>query len=79
MNLTDWIGTSGVAILLVAFLLNLLGKISQQSRAYLFMNTIGAALACMASVMLRYWPFIILEGCWTIVSLVGLIRSLIKK
>ena len=74
MNITDWIGFSGVALLLLAFLLNLGNIIRQHSLPYLMLNTIGAGLACLASVLLAYWPFIILEGCWTLVSLVGLAR-----
>ena len=78
MTLTDWTGAIGVTILLVAFLLNLTGRISREGFAYLFLNTVGAGAACLASVMLRYLPFIILEGCWTLVSLVGL-GMLLKK
>lgn len=74
MNVTDWIGFFGVAILLAAFLLNLSGKISKYSAVYLVMNILGAGLACYASVLLKYVPFIILEGCWALVSIVGLIK-----
>lgn len=73
MNITDWIGFTGVTILLLAFFLNLRGKISSGSAGYLALNFLGAGLACLASVLLNYWPFIILEGCWTIVSLVSLV------
>jgi hypothetical protein len=72
MNLTDWIGTAGVAILLMAFLMNLVGRLSRHSFSYIFMNIIGAGLACVASVMLEYIPFIVLEGAWTVVSMFAL-------
>ena len=74
MNLTDWIGFTGVAILLVAFVLNAAGKISRDHIAYILMNLIGAGIACAASVLLNYWPFIILEGAWALVSLVALVN-----
>ena len=38
LNLNDWIGFAGVAILLLAFLLNLLKKISTNSLPYIIMN-----------------------------------------
>ena len=76
MNTTDWIGFIGVAILLAAFLLNLFNKVSKNSAGYLSMNVLGAGLACYASVRLHYMPFIILEGCWTLVSMIGLIKTL---
>ena len=79
MTITDWTGSIGVTILLVAFLLNLLGKIKKESISYLFLNAVGAGTACIASVMLHYLPFIILEGCWTLVSVIGLIALLKNK
>jgi hypothetical protein len=74
MTITDWTGTIGVAMLLIAFFLNLNNTIKKESYTYLLLNTIGAGLACFASVLLDYWPFIILEGCWTIVSVFSLMK-----
>jgi hypothetical protein len=79
MDFADWIGFIGVSILLVAFLLNLLRKISQDSVLYVFLNFIGAAMAGIASVLIDYVPFIILEAVWTLVSLVSLLRLLFQK
>ncbi len=74
MNFSDWIGFIGVSILLIAFLLNLLKRISQGSHVYILLNFFGAGLACIASILIEYTPFIILEGTWTLVSLVSWIR-----
>jgi hypothetical protein len=38
MTIVDWIGSIGVSILLIAFLLNLLKKIAQDSVVYVLMN-----------------------------------------
>lgn len=73
MTQTDWVGFIGVAILLVAYFLNLRDIIKKDSLPYLLLNVIGAAIACFASILINYLPFIILEGCWTIVSTIGLI------
>ncbi|HQQ98779.1 MAG TPA: hypothetical protein PLX35_16020 [Cyclobacteriaceae bacterium] len=73
MTLTDWTGAIGVTLLLVAYLLNLRNIITRESLTYLMLNVVGAGLACAASILLAYWPFIILEGCWTAVSLVALV------
>lgn len=82
MTIADWIGSVGVSILLVAFLLNLLKKIAQDSVSYVVMNLIGALLAGLASWMINYTPFIILEAVWVFVSMVSLVsimrRSSIK-
>jgi nicotinamide riboside transporter PnuC len=74
MTYTDWIGTLGVSILLSAFFLNLFNKISQDKPWYEMLNIAGAAIACYASVLLHYVPFIILEASWALVSIMGLIK-----
>ena len=74
MHLTtnDWIGAVGVAILLLAFLLNLLKRISVNGLPYIIMNIVGAGMACIASWLIHYIPFVILEGVWTLVSVFAL-------
>ncbi len=79
MTQTDLIGFIGVTILLVAFFLNLNNTISKDSKTYLFLNFIGAGLACLASVLMKYLPFIILEGSWTLVSALGLLKLMKQK
>ncbi len=72
MNLSDWIGSIAVAILLIAFVLILSNKISKNGMAYLAMNFIGSGLATVASYLIHYTPFIILEAAWMIASLFGM-------
>ena len=79
LNLNDWTGFTGVAILLLAFLLNLFKKISSNSLPYIIMNIIGAGLACLASWLINYIPFVVLEATWMLVSIFGLIRYLRNK
>lgn len=78
MSLTDLTGTIGVTLLLIAFLLNLFFRVSKDGFLYLGLNVAGAVIACLASVLLVYWPFIILEATWAIVSLAGLLRLIVK-
>lgn len=79
LTLNDWIGAIGVAILLLAFLLNLLKKISSNSLPYILMNIIGAGMACIASWLIDYMPFVVLEAVWTLVSIVALINYFRKR
>ena len=79
LNLNDWIGFTGVTILLLAFLLNLLKKISSTSLSYIIMNIVGAGLACLASWLIHYIPFVILEATWTIVSIIALVNYFRKN
>jgi hypothetical protein len=73
MSVSDMIGFAGVSILLVAFFLNLTNKLHKDSFGYILLNIVGAGVACLASVLINYLPFIVLEGTWTIVSLWALI------
>lgn len=79
MNTNDWIGFIGVSILLIAFFLNLSNKLHKDSYAYILMNIFGAGIACFASVLINYLPFVVLEGCWTVVSVIALIGVMKKK
>ena len=76
LTIADLVGSSGVALLLAAFALNLFERISRDSATYAAMNTIGAGLAACASWMIGYLPFVVLEGVWCFVSLVALFRAL---
>jgi hypothetical protein len=74
MKVSDIIASIGVIILLIAFLLNLNKRLSANSKAYTFMNFVGAGLCCYASWTVRFYPFIILEGVWAFVALVSLFK-----
>ena len=78
MSAGELVGTIGVSILLIAFGLNLIKKLSATSVSYLTMNILGALLAGISSYLIEFWPFVVLEGVWTIASLVMLINVLRK-
>jgi hypothetical protein len=74
MNLVDWIGFIGVFQILLAYILNVSGNIENESLPFILLNLIGAGMACLASVLMEYLPFILLEAVWAIVSLISLIK-----
>lgn len=74
MTHIDWIGFIGVFQILLAYILNISGKISHKGLLFILLNFLGASLACLASVLMDYMPFIILEGVWALVSLISLLR-----
>ena len=75
MTGVDWLATVGVAILLVAFALNLTGHLSAAGRPYQAMNFVGAGLACAAAALIPFYPFVVLEGTWSLVALVALVSG----
>lgn len=75
MGYNDWIGSIGVGLILLAFFTSTFNFISGKSKLFFLLNVVGAGLACYASYLINYWPFVILEGTWMLVSLVGLIKQ----
>lgn len=67
----DWIGSAGVAMLLLAFGLNVFGRIERRGLMYCGLNAMGALIAAYASWMINFVPFVVLEGTWCVVSLVA--------
>ena len=79
MSFTDWIGFIGVFLILLAYILNVIGKIKNNDLPFILLNLIGASLACVASILMKYLPFIILEGVWSFVSFLSLIKHYKKN
>jgi len=71
------IGSLGVALLLLAFLLNLVRVLSTESYPYTALNFAGASLAGYASYLIGFVPFVILEGTWAVVAAVALVRRIV--
>jgi hypothetical protein len=79
MNFSELMGSLGVFILLLAFVFNLLKITTTQSLPYLLLNFIGGSIACFASYLIPYFPFVILEGVWAIVSLVSVVKYFVDR
>lgn len=75
MDPSTTIGTLGVGLLLAAFVLNGTGVLDARGRPYLALNATGAGLACWASVLLGFLPFVVLEAVWCAAALAGLARG----
>ena len=76
MTYNDIVGTIGVGLILLAYFLNTSKFIAVNGKLLYIMNAIGAALACYASYLIVYWPFVILEGTWVLVSIYGLMKAM---
>jgi hypothetical protein len=70
------IGSAGVTLLLVAFFLNLVKALRADGWLYLAMNLVGASLACYSSYLIRFMPFVVLEGTWAGVAAIAIARKL---
>jgi len=79
MNGNDIIGTLGVGLILLAYFLNIFSLIKNEGFLYYTLNIIGASIACYASFLIRYIPFVILEATWVLVSAIGLFKYIKKN
>ena len=70
------LGSAGVTLLLVAFFLNPIKALRSDGWLYLLMNLVGATLSCYSSYLIRFPPFVVLEGTWAAVAALGIARKL---
>ena len=76
MDAATWIGSLGVALLLLAFFLSLFRFIAQDGFPCIGMNIAGAALACWSSWMIAFMPFVVLEAVWCLVAVAALAKRI---
>ena len=76
IDLATLAGSLGVGLLLGAFFLNTIGWLRADRLPYLGLNLLGAAISCWASYRIGFMPFVVLEGTWALVALVGIVRAL---
>ncbi|MEA2312078.1 MAG: hypothetical protein QOE28_2046 [Solirubrobacteraceae bacterium] len=69
--MSDVVGSVGVGLLLVAFALQRVGRIEE--RWYAVVNVVGAGAAAVASLMIGFIPFVVLELIWCLVALASLV------
>mgnify|MGYP001803449331 CR=1 FL=1 len=72
-ELDDWLGFLGVLQILLAYFLNVTGTLSTKAFMFKILNFSGALMAFFASYLLRFWPFMILEAVWYIISFINLV------
>ena len=76
---SEVLGAVGVALLLLAFALSSFGRMSVERVPYHLLNLVGATLSGVASALIPFWPFVVLEGTWAFVALVALTRIVARR
>jgi hypothetical protein len=64
----------GSLLVLLGFAAAQLGRMKQDSFSYLVVNAVGSGILAVLALMERQWGFLLLEGTWCVVSVVGLAR-----
>lgn len=73
MAASEIVGTVGTSLLLLAFALNVIGRL-RVSYLYTALNLVGAGMAAYASYLIDFLPFVILELVWCTTAGVKLYR-----
>lgn len=70
---------AGAILILVGFAGEQLGWLDGRSLTYLLFNIIGAGTLAVVAFMDRDWGFLLLEGSWSVISVVSLPRCLAPR
>ncbi len=79
METATIIGSVGVGLLLLGFVLNLTKKLHESHWLYLVMNAVGSFMAMYYAVVGENIPFVILEAAWGLAALIRLLLVWTRK
>lgn len=75
----DLVGNIGVLLMVIAYLLLQLEKLSSSALSYLLLNAIGAMMV-MISLMFRFnLSAFLMEAFWLLITLYGLAKPLLSR
>jgi len=75
----DTLGTLGVAIIILTYVLLQLGRLKSEQLAYSLLNAAGAAFILISLYYSFNFPSFIVEFFWLLISLFGIGKYLLRK
>lgn len=70
----DWVGTVGVVAILVVYFLLQIERIDVQGLWYSAVNFVGSALIGISLLYEFNFSAVLIEVCWMVISLIGIVR-----
>ena len=77
--MSQWLQIGGAILILVAFILGQTNRLAPTAYPYLLLNLLGAGILAVLAFQAQRWGFVLLEGVWTLVSLLGLVGRLLGR
>lgn len=75
----DIVGTAGVAVIILTYVLLQLGRLRSEQLAYSLLNAAGASLILVSLYYSFNFPSFIVEFFWLLISLFGIGKYLRQK
>jgi len=73
-GLLDFVGNIGVVVLVIAYLMLQLNKLSSDGLTYSLLNAVGASLIIVSLVVDFNLSALLMEVFWVLISFVGIYR-----
>ncbi len=78
-TMADIVGTLGVGIIILTYVLLQIGRLRSEQLAYSMMNAVGAALILISLYYSFNFPSFVVEFFWLIISLFGIGKYFLKR
>jgi hypothetical protein len=75
----DILGTLGVAVIILTYVLLQVGRLRSEQLAYSVLNAVGASLILVSLYYSFNFPSFVVEFFWLLISLFGIGKYLVKK
>lgn len=78
-TLYDFVGSLGVGIIILTYILLQSGKIKSENLFYSILNAAGASLIIISLIKDFNFPSFIVEFFWVLISIYGIVKYLLKR
>ncbi|MEP1443555.1 MAG: hypothetical protein ABJK39_11165 [Hyphomicrobiales bacterium] len=79
LTLIDIAGIIGAILVVGAYFLNQIGRLPSESLVFPIVNMIGSSLIVWSLIYEFNAGAFVIEACWVVISLIGIIRHLIIR
>jgi hypothetical protein len=73
MHVLDVLEIVGAVTVLIAFAAAQARKLDQRTVTYQLLNLLGSGVLAVIAAVQSSWGFLLLEGSWAVISLIGLL------